>query len=49
MRHGFVTSSLQKSVLYHSDERKIFENIVNLAVEVFKKPGVEILSFDRLK
>ena len=44
-----MISSLQKSVLYHIDERKNIENIVNLAVEVFKKPGVEFRSFDRLK
>ena len=40
---------LANSVLYHIDERKMFEKIVNLAVEVFKKPGVEFLGFNRLK
>ena len=50
VRHRFVISSLQKSVFYHVDERKkIFENIVNFAVEVLKKPGVEFLSFNWLR
>ena len=45
-----MISRLQKSVFYHVDERKkIFENIVNFAVEVLKKPGVEFLSFNWLK
>ena len=44
-----MISSLQKSVFYNIDERKIFENIANLAIEVFKKQGEEFLSFDRLK
>ena len=39
----------KKRSLPHCREKKIFENIVNLTVEVFKKPGVEFLSFDRLK
>ena len=44
-----MISSLLKNVFYHIDKRKIFENIVNLAVEVLKKPGVEFLKFNRLK
>ena len=40
VRHGFVISSLQIALCTTLAREKIFENIVNLAVEVFKKPGV---------
>ena len=49
VRHGFVISSLQKAFCTTLTREKIFENIVTLAVEVFKKPGMKFLSFDQLK
>ena len=50
MVFAVVIFNLQKKrFLPHWREKKIFENIVNLAIEVFKKPGVEFLSFIWLK
>ena len=50
MPFAFVICNLQNDLLYHIEEaKKLFKNTVIVAVEVFKKLGMEFHSFIPLK